>query len=643
MFYYLYLICLLINFISTQQQQQQRNECFLLNNKLNKYNIKINIVEKNFSGLHLCKNLIHNYCCPQTYENHIQNATAIELYHLFELNTINLYEQLIRLANDLNNTIIKLIELSRNETHHVLQRVYNKLYQSYYLSIDNFFNNLLILTYRTYQHDIKKYTDELFRNILHISLTLNNNKSILPIYFSCLWKNHPFGSHLNLIENQLEINLGKIFKLNELFKLSHELVQILSTSVTTDYHCIDSYMQLSYCNLCSGRNELPCLSNCMNVIESCLVNITLIDDIWKNFIDAIENIAYFNNIEKVLSSIGLSISDAVMTFFNSGGVENKNIIDQCGHIRIRRQTFSIDQKFDDEYSKTLSLSVLDQQLIHMSQSLHTYRLFWMKLPEQICKSKGISELNERICWTGTSISQHGKSSIQLHYDKPLNLKLQWILKEMKQKTQTIGNIHQTTSVLNINSTPSSSIVNESKIDIIIQNFTDTLRPTDFDDYPNDNEFDYSDYAYEDFTDDITTTTTTRRKTTTTTTTTTTVTTTTTTPTTTTPIDDYIVFDDDTNTAYYDYGDHELYSDDESDELSTTEQPILITTTKRITTTTFNWKDRIPFYHRKPPIIWNVNRDNNDEEKLEKQEQQYNSGYSHHYSLLLLLTMFITRF
>jgi antitoxin component of RelBE/YafQ-DinJ toxin-antitoxin module len=42
-------------------------------------------------------------------------------------------------------------------------------------------------------------------------------------------------------------------------------------------------------------------------------------------LDAIENVDYFNNIEKVLSSIGLSISDAVMTFFNSGGVQNKDV------------------------------------------------------------------------------------------------------------------------------------------------------------------------------------------------------------------------------------------------------------------------------------------------------------------------------
>jgi hypothetical protein len=126
------------------------------------------------------------------------------------------------------DTFIKLIEISRNETHLVLQRGYNKLYQSYRLSIDKFFNKLLTLTYRTYEHDIKIYVDQLFRNILHISLTLNNNKTILPTYFSCLWKNHPFANNPNLLEKQLEINLGKIFYLNELFKLSHELVQILS-------------------------------------------------------------------------------------------------------------------------------------------------------------------------------------------------------------------------------------------------------------------------------------------------------------------------------------------------------------------------------------------------------------------------------
>jgi hypothetical protein len=226
MFYYLFLLyCLLIHIISSEKQ----NQCYQLNSKLAKSNFHFNLPQINSLGLRLCQGLISNQCCPQIYEDQIQNITAIELYQLFELYTINLYESLIRITNDLNHTYINLIENSRNETHLVLQRGYHKLYQSYRLSIDKFFTNLLTLTSRTYEHDLKYSIDQLFRNILHISLTLNNNQTILPNYFSCLWKNHPFGTNPNLITNQLEIHLGKIFQLNDLIKLSHELVQVLST------------------------------------------------------------------------------------------------------------------------------------------------------------------------------------------------------------------------------------------------------------------------------------------------------------------------------------------------------------------------------------------------------------------------------
>ncbi|CAF4703238.1 unnamed protein product, partial [Rotaria magnacalcarata] len=60
------------------------------------------------------------------------------------------------------------------------------------------------------------------------------------------------------------------------------------------------------------------------------------------------------------------------------------IIDQCGQVRSRRQAFAIDQTVDDEYSETLALSLLDQQLSHMRQSLQSYRSFWIELPKQVC-------------------------------------------------------------------------------------------------------------------------------------------------------------------------------------------------------------------------------------------------------------------
>ncbi|CAF3165966.1 unnamed protein product [Rotaria sp. Silwood2] len=225
MFYSLLLICLLINIGYTQN-----NRCSFLNSKLNKYGIHINIYGKDFIGLKLCQNLINNYCCPQIYEDKIQNATIIELYQLFDFYSVNLYESLRRITVQLNETIIKLIESSQNETHSILQYNYKTIYNFYRSSIDLFFNKLLLISYKNYQYEIKNNIEELFRNILRITITSNNNnKPLLPSYLLCLWRYHPFSNQQYLIVNQLEINLGKLFHLNELFKLSNELIQVMLT------------------------------------------------------------------------------------------------------------------------------------------------------------------------------------------------------------------------------------------------------------------------------------------------------------------------------------------------------------------------------------------------------------------------------
>ncbi|CAF0998131.1 unnamed protein product [Rotaria sp. Silwood1] len=589
MFYSLFLICLLINIDYTQNTQ-----CSFLNSKLNKFGIHINIYEKDFIGLTLCQNLINNYCCPQIYEDKIQNATIIELYQLFDFYSINLYELLKQITFQLNETIIKLIESSRNETHSIFKYNYKTIYNYYRSSIDLFFNKLLLISYKNYQYDIKNNIEELLRNILRITIMLNNynhnnnnnnkNKPILSSYLLCLWRNHPFGNRQYLIVNQLEMNLGKLFHLNELFKLSNELIQVMPTSVTTDNHCIDSYMQLSYCNLCSGRKELPCLSNCINIIESCLINISLINDVWINFIDSIENNAYFNGIEKALSSIGKSISDALMTLFNSDGVQNK-----------------------DEYSN--SLSILDQQLRYMRQSLQIYRSFWLILPEQICKSNGHSISTQKTCWTGTSISLDDKQSIRTTYDKPLSLRLQRILKEMKEKSQMISNIQRITTGINISTTTAR---NSLLIDGLKLNLTD-----DFDDYPDDNEFDYADYAYEDSIDELSSSIQTTSSTTL--------------QSSSISVYDDLFIDDINTVSYYDYGEQDAYSDDEIDETYT--QKLSSSSTVSTITTIV----KIPSYHQRQPVIWNINI---DDDFHKKSQQQYNSSFSHNYSLLLLLSLLI---
>lgn len=236
MFYYLFLLCLINNYLSASSQIP--SSCSTLHDKLNKFNLHLNAAPTTTTtNTRLCQSSISNQCCPEIYQIHLRNSTAIELEQLFELSTINLYETIIRLNNDLNRTYVNLIEISRNETHLVLQRGYNKLYHSYRLSIDTFFNNLRMLTSTNYQYDLKGFVEQLFRNILHISLTLNNNQTVLPTYFSCLWKNQPFANNPEQLENQLAIHLGKIFHLIDLLQASQHFLQILSTvRKEDDYH-----------------------------------------------------------------------------------------------------------------------------------------------------------------------------------------------------------------------------------------------------------------------------------------------------------------------------------------------------------------------------------------------------------------------
>ena len=131
---------------------------------------------------------------------------------------------------NLSETIIKLIESSRNETHLVLQRGYKNFYQFYRPSIDLFYNNFFRISSRNYQHEMKNNLEELFRNILRLTIGMNDEKKLIPpSYFLCLWRHHPFGNRPNIIANRLEINLGKLFHFNELLKLSLELIQVMST------------------------------------------------------------------------------------------------------------------------------------------------------------------------------------------------------------------------------------------------------------------------------------------------------------------------------------------------------------------------------------------------------------------------------
>ncbi len=134
---------------------------------------------------------------------------------------------------------------------------------------------------------------------------------------------------------------------------------------------------------------------------------------------------------------------------------------------------------------------------------------------------------------------------------------------------------------------------------------------DLDDYPTDNEFHYSDYAYEDPLDGLTSTITTTIL-----------------QSSTISLYDDVLIDDINTVSYYDYGEQDVYSDDdEIDETSTQQLSVVVTPTTTV---------QLPSYHHRRPVIWNINIDDKNDFK-----QQYNSSISLNYSFLsLLLLIFI---
>ena len=80
----------------------QNNPCSALNNKLTKHGLHLRESEKNASGLRVCQSLAYDSCCPHSYEEQLQNVTATELYQLFELHSVRLYEPLLRAATAWN-------------------------------------------------------------------------------------------------------------------------------------------------------------------------------------------------------------------------------------------------------------------------------------------------------------------------------------------------------------------------------------------------------------------------------------------------------------------------------------------------------------------------------------------------------------
>ena len=152
----------------------------------------------------------------------------------------------------------------------------------------------------------------------------------------------------------------------------------------------------------------------MSVFSSRWIFIVFVD------LDSLKNSSYFDGIEQIFSSIGTSLSDALLSLLNSNEMNHKDvcmmiislshrtnlryskIIDQCGSIKIEKN--GVIHPEDHSNRNSFSSSLIEQQLISMKQIFDNHRSFWLSLPKEICQSNEHSSSDNELCWTGYSIS-----------------------------------------------------------------------------------------------------------------------------------------------------------------------------------------------------------------------------------------------
>ncbi|TNN06429.1 Glypican-4 isoform 2 [Schistosoma japonicum] len=98
--------------------------------------------------------------------------------------------------------------------------------------------------------------------------------------------------------------------------LGNHVVQFLSKA-TMNYSCINEWIKLRYCNLCSALIQpLICRHSCFDRLSACLIFWTAFDKYWLSFIDQLvrvtERLKDSKSFPQVIRPLQIHISDAVM-------------------------------------------------------------------------------------------------------------------------------------------------------------------------------------------------------------------------------------------------------------------------------------------------------------------------------------------
>ncbi|PIK40881.1 hypothetical protein BSL78_22264 [Apostichopus japonicus] len=197
------------------------------------------------------------------------------------------------------------------------------------------------------------------------------------------------------------------------------------SKVDPSQSCKDALTRLSQCASCNGHTWVPpCYSFCQNVMKGCLSSEVELQQEWYKYVDAMSKLSDRLegpfNVQAVLSSIDLEISNGIMSMQEMAPVISPKVMEGCGPLPSKRSKRSDRSRSRTPVKKTSnqrtyaavtaeSLSVDFRRLLKdVKKKLKEWERIWSGLSYQVCNDPNVAAptVEEENCWNGETVGSY---------------------------------------------------------------------------------------------------------------------------------------------------------------------------------------------------------------------------------------------
>ncbi|KAL1491361.1 hypothetical protein ABEB36_011969 [Hypothenemus hampei] len=406
------------------------------------------ILDKPVNGL-LCG---EGSCCSAKSEEKLLAYNQVQMEKYLKETVIKVALLVENRAKKFDEIFRSMMENSKREFHEMFERTYGKIYLQNAEVFSDFFTELETY-YKKGTVRLSETMDTFFGILYQRMFTVINAQYKFDDNYMVCVSNHmldmkPFGD----VPHKLTQQLKRSFVATRTFYKS--LIQAAEAIkdvplIPFEIECLRQLTQMQTCGLCRGEmGPGACSQYCIDTVNVCLKRQIQLSESWDAFVAAIDKVAdrlmgpY--NVESVVEPLNIKISEAIMTFQDSGTEVSSKIQTKCGTLGLKRPKKDAEYqdeetpgpeevdpdmeiKFDPILKKNskkhkkgqeksaAQTPTLDSLIEDIKTKVKTTKQFWLQLPYQYCNNEKISAAPSENghCWNGSAIGHYEPVSVKV--------------------------------------------------------------------------------------------------------------------------------------------------------------------------------------------------------------------------------------